>query len=253
MTDIYPLVSVITICLNSEKTIKRTVESVFDQTYPNVEYIIIDGGSIDGTSNILSEYKKRFAMLVSEHDNGMSDAVNKGIQLSHGEYIQILNSDDYIPSDKIELSVKLLRENPQVGFVFGDIIKIDPLTKKETFVPGNPKYFNLIRLTMPCLNSTTMLAKKYLYDHYGLYDVQWSLANDYDWLLRISQEGIKGLYSNKIVTYMDAGGQSDKRAFKVFREVRAISIQHGLNPCIAYAYYCIRCVKQIIYKSLGLR
>ena len=102
-------VSIITVCFNSEKTIRRTIESVLYQTYPNIEYIIVDGKSTDGTVDIVKEYLPAFQKrlrYVSERDKGIYDAMNKGIRLSAGDVIGIINSDDFYEPDAVENIVK---------------------------------------------------------------------------------------------------------------------------------------------------
>ena len=249
----FPLVSIITACLNSESTIQKTIESVLAQTYQNIEYIIIDGGSKDRTVNIISKYRNRICHFISEPDRGVSDAFNKGILLSHGEYIQILNADDYLPQNAIELAMVMLQQHPDMGFVFGDIIRIDPESGKEKRILGDHNYQKRIHFTMPRINHPTNFVKKSLYDVYGLYSLRWKLAMDYDWLLRVHKNGVRGYYSGEIVTYMTGNGRSDRNALKAFKEVRNISVCHGFNLLLAYSYFVLRCFKHVLLKSIGLR
>ncbi|MGB2868019.1 MAG: glycosyltransferase family 2 protein [Bacteroidota bacterium] len=252
MTENSPLVSVITVCLDSADTVRRAVESVLAQTYPRIEYILVDGGSTDETLSILKEYQSRVKAIVSEPDRGIGDAFNKGIGMSTGEFIQLLNSDDYLPPEKIERSVARLQANPKAGYVFGDIVKIGEDGKQER-IEGDPHFPQWIRFTMGRLNHPTILARKSMFDRYGLFDERWHVAMDYDWLLRLYRRGTSGLYSPDVVVYMREGGASDSRAFRAFREVRDISIRHGFSPVGAYVYYWMRCVKHVLYVSLGWR
>ena len=164
------LVSVITICLNSEETIRRTIESVLSQTYKNIEYIIIDGCSRDKTVEIISEYKNRISHYISEADEGISDAFNKGINIATGEFIQIVNADDYLPKDKIEKSIELLQQYPNYAYCFGDIILTDENYKAQLLIKGDPFYHKVIKYFMPRINHPTVLARKSMYNKYGLFD-----------------------------------------------------------------------------------
>ena len=106
-----PKVSIITVCFNSAKTIRDTIESVINQTYKNIEYIIVDGGSTDGTIDIIKEYEPYIAKWVSESDDGIYDAMNKGIMMSTGEIIGLVNSDDFLELEAIKNVVKTYLKN----------------------------------------------------------------------------------------------------------------------------------------------
>src|SRR5574344_2512884 len=108
-----PLITIITVCYNSEKTIERTIKSVVNQTYKNIEYIFIDGASSDKTLDIIKKYMKEYSFikLISEKDNGIYDAMNKGISLSTGSIIGMINSDDYYELDAVESIVNNITES----------------------------------------------------------------------------------------------------------------------------------------------
>lgn len=247
-----PLVSVVTISRNSERTIRRTIDSVLAQTYHNIEYIIIDGGSTDGTVSIVKEYGQKISTFISEQDNGISDAFNKGIRLSKGEYIQLINADDVLAPDKIMCSLETFEKYPNAAFVFGDIIKRTN-NGKETRIQGDAKYARSIRYVMNRVNHPTMLVKKKLYDNFGLFDPQWKTAMDYDWILRIHNAGMIGAYSSAIVVITESGGISDTNRFVAFKECRQISVHHGMHPILAQFYYYARAIKHIILSLTGVR
>lgn len=247
-----PLVTVITICLNSEKTIRRTIESVLRQTYPSVEYIVVDGGSSDGTLNIIKEYTPKIARLISEKDGGISDAFNKGITAASGDYIQFINADDILHPNKIERSVKALQDHPAASFIFGDIIKKDA-TGIGTRIPGDPHYARSISFVMNRVNHPTMLVQRSLFQDYGLFDARWKTAMDYDWILRIHKAGKRGVYSADVIVQTESGGISDAQRLLAFRECRDISIRHGKNRIFAYCYYGMRLMKHLILKTVGAR
>lgn len=247
-----PLVSIITICLNSSRTIRRTIESVLNQTYAHIEYIIVDGGSTDATVEIIHEYRNKIATVISEKDAGISDAFNKGLSVSNGDYIQFINGDDVLHRDKILNSVKALEGDHSAAFVFGDIIKIDKQGKKKR-VPGDPDYTRTIAYVMNRVNHPTMLVRKSMFALYGNFDTRWKIAMDYDWILRIHTKGEKGIYSPDIIVETEAGGVSDAHRFNAFRECRDISIVHGTGKLFAHGYYNMRVVKHLIYKTAGVR
>lgn len=251
MSEILPKVSIITISYNAAHGIRNTIESVLQQTYHNIEYIIIDGGSTDGTVEIIREYDSKITKWISEPDRGISDAFNKGINFAGGEFIQFINAGDILAPDKIEKSVKLITAHPDCGFVFGDLYLS---TQRGTeIVRGNEQYSRTLSYVMDGINHPTVLVRKSLFDRYGLFDVRWKIAMDYDWHLRIHKLGIVGKYSPDIIVYIPSWGMSSVERYTAFKECRDISIQHGLNPLFAYFYYILRCLKHFLLQVLGKR
>ena len=118
-----PLISIITVCFNSEKTIANTIESVINQKYQNIEFIIIDGKSTDETFNIIQKYKANITKIISEKDNGIYDAFNKGLELATGDLIGFVNSDDLLTPNALELLIKYYNKYPTKDFIFGAVKK----------------------------------------------------------------------------------------------------------------------------------
>jgi len=128
---LYPKVSIITVCLNSEKFLEATLQSVLEQTYNNIEYIIIDGGSLDNTKEIIKKYEKDIDYWISEPDRGISDAFNKGLLASTGEIISFLNSQDYyLNKDVIQKVVNVFINKQEVSIVYGKTYYV-PIDSKE--------------------------------------------------------------------------------------------------------------------------
>lgn len=119
-----PLVSIVTVCKNSEKYIEKTMRSVLDQTYKNIEYIVIDGGSTDNTVDIIKRYKDNIAYWISEPDRGAYDAMNKGIAVASGEWIGIINSDDWYAPDAVELIVAASLTRRDADVIYGNLLHV---------------------------------------------------------------------------------------------------------------------------------
>src|SRR3954454_911185 len=120
-------VSIITVCFNSEKTIRDTIESVLSQDYSHIEHIIVDGASSDGTMDIVHGYRERVAKVICEPDNGIYDAMNKGVAAATGDVVGILNSDDfYDSSNVISCVLEAFDNQPGVDIVFGDVVFVQP-------------------------------------------------------------------------------------------------------------------------------
>jgi len=126
-----PLISIITVVYNGEKYLEQTIESVLNQTYNNIEYIIIDGKSIDGTLDIIKSYEKYISYWISESDKGLYDAMNKGIAISKGELIGIINSDDWYELDAVELMVNAYLEHPDKNIFHADLFNVDEKNNRK--------------------------------------------------------------------------------------------------------------------------
>ena len=136
------LVSIITVVYNGEKYLEQTIQSVINQTYPNIEYIIIDGGSTDGTLEIIKKYKKHISYWVSEPDKGIFDAVNKGIDIAKGKLIGMINSDDWYEPKAVEIIVEAYKNNPTKTIFHADRYDVDN-NGNRTIKKFHPSAFKL--------------------------------------------------------------------------------------------------------------
>lgn len=200
-------VSIITVCYNSECTIKDTIESVAAQSYENIEYIVIDGNSSDGTMDILSQYEDVIDIMVSEQDRGLYDAMNKGIDLATGDLIGILNSDDVLSSNYVIQKIV----NASKGFdgVYADIAFYDKsLSRKIRYYSS--KSFDRSKFSrgfMPAHPSCYI--KKNIIKAVGYYSLEYKIASDFDFLVRaFNLPGVSFHYLNEEVVKMRVGGVS---------------------------------------------
>jgi glycosyltransferase involved in cell wall biosynthesis len=209
------LISVVTISYNAENTIERTIKSVLNQEYETIEYIVVDGGSSDNTLNIIKKYKDSITTFISERDNGISDALNKGIKLSTGEFILFVNADDWLNPDTILNAAKEI--NPDVDLLTGGInlYKNDQL---EYTVQSNLSEFeNRMSLTFP-----STFIRKSVYTENGGYDESIKCAMDYDLYLRAYYKGYNFKVSPDIMANMQEGGVSKVHRLKAQEEVYKI-------------------------------
>lgn len=181
-------ISIITVTFNSGKTLHDTIQSVFSQSYPNIEYILIDGSSKDNTVEIIKEYKSQFCgrmKWISEPDKGLYDAMNKGIRMATGDIVGIINSDDFYHRTDIIAKVAEAFQDKAVQAVYGDIRFVDPDNLKKTVRYYSSKNFSPRRFRygfMPA-HPTFFTYRKY-FDEFGYYKTDYRIAADYELLIR---------------------------------------------------------------------
>ena len=204
-------ISIITVTYNSALTVEQTIRSVIEQSYKDIEYIIVDGQSTDDTLKIVEKYKNRISHLVSEKDNGLYDALNKGISLASGDVIGMLHSDDfYMDHNVIEKYAGLfLKENPDA--VYSDLYYVDKEhTEKivRKWKSGNYPSGGFINGWMP--PHPTFFVKKKLYNQFGKFNLDFKSAADYELMLRfIQKHKIKLAYLPEFTVKMRVGGKSN--------------------------------------------
>jgi glycosyltransferase involved in cell wall biosynthesis len=205
-----PLVSVITVCLNSEKYLEQTIRSVLNQTYDNIEYIIVDGGSKDSTIRIIQKYEKNISYWSSEPDKGIFDAMNKGIAMSKGQLVGLLNSDDWYNRMTIEWVVKEFLSNPDTDVFYGDIIRV----KNETIYKRSaPQGKNVLENLKICIFHPTIFVRSGIYREYK-YDSRYRVSADRDFIMRLYFHGKKFTYINRPITYFRTTGISNQPSFR---------------------------------------
>lgn len=246
-------VSIITATYNSEKTLQDTLKSVCNQTYDNIEHIIIDGASTDSTTSIIREYIRRQGgksiICRSEPDNGIYDALNKGISLATGDIVGFLHSDDLFANKDIISKIVERFYEEQVDGIYGDMIFVDPVNIKKVkriWLTGTGKFEK--GWTIP---HQTLYLKKSIYDEYGEYITDMRNAADNEFILRVCKDGkIKTSYIKEVLVIMKLGGASTKNlgSSKVgFDEVQRSLEIHGIkNPRLVNLCRLFSKVKQIL-------
>jgi glycosyltransferase involved in cell wall biosynthesis len=205
-------ISIITPTFNSEKTIRRTIESILLQISPPNEYIVIDNISSDSTISIVKSYTDLFnsikinLIIIIERDNGIYDAINKGIKLSNSEWIGIVNSDDFL-EDSALINFDILSQQKEHTVLHGNIYMFSDLSKKILHKPLN-NLSNSMFLFHP-----SMLTTKKTYEFVGLYNTNYSLSADFDWILRARNKGVSFIYVNKAMSNYYLDGISKRNVF----------------------------------------
>lgn len=199
--------SIITVCCNSETTIERTIKSVIQQDYPNVEYIVIDGGSTDGTLKIIKKYAKNISYWVSESDQGIYDAMNKGLERATGEIVAFLNSDDWYPENILsEVATQFVKDGMQILCGEMYIHQNGHITRSHI---KEKKMKQQLRIRMG-FSHPAMFVRRSLFEEYGKFDTQFQIAADYDWLLRMFDNYVSVAVTDKVLCNFSYGGISTK-------------------------------------------
>lgn len=241
------LVSVITPCFNSVKTIRDTLESVLHQTYKNIEYIIIDGGSTDGTLRVIEEYTEAFQgrmKVVSERDEGIYDAMNKGISMASGQLIGIVNSDDFYELDAVETMVDAMEIGQKYQILYGFQRCLEE--RKEVRVV----LFHHDNLDQQMITHPTCFVTKDVYKDFGMFDLGYRSSSDYEFMLRlfhVNKVQFKPVY--KIISNFELGGMSSSQ--KGVRETMKLYLQYGTIGKRKYWFQIMRSyLAEIKYKLL---
>lgn len=251
--------TIITATYNSEKTIKRTLNSLLNQTVLNFEYIIIDGKSSDKTVEIIKSYKAKFKdknisfQWVSEKDKGIYDAWNKGLKLSKGEWISFLGSDDYYVDNAIETYTNLLDKvnSNNYDWLYSNVRFVD--------ADNNSRILNSIwtwkefrrNIVITPAHVGSFHNKEY-FNKYGIFDTTYQIAGDYELLLR-AKNNLRTLKVEKITAVMNADGISNNMIKKVFKETFRAKHETGkVNYFICYIDYYISFIKYGFKKALSI-
>ncbi|OGH96489.1 MAG: hypothetical protein A2039_09085 [Candidatus Melainabacteria bacterium GWA2_34_9] len=234
-------ISVITVCYNEAATIEKTLESIFNQTYQNIEFIVIDGGSTDGTLDIIEKYKDKIAYFVSEPDEGIYNAMNKGIKASSGEVLYFLNANDTLYSDDVLETVVSVFEKGNYDFVYGNINLLYPEKNKIKKHNKDINYYTLLSLQI-CHQA--IFYKKSLFDRFGLYDENFFIAADHDFNMKIlTNRKTKNFYLNTIIARFDQTGiSSDKKYKKILKiENSLIFYKYAFSTPLLKINYYLKC------------
>lgn len=227
-----PLISIITVVLNNRDFLERTILSVINQTYDNIEYIVIDGGSMDGSLDVIKKYEDKIDYWLSEPDKGLYDAMNKGIRRAEGDWVLILNSDDYYVDNRaIEKAVGYLDSSGKNFYYFTMIHELPDGTRKTYKHPIN--WLNRFKLYYSAyIPHMTLFVTKKQYQDIGLYDINFKIAADHDLILRLLKK-YKPIFIDIPLTIMRIGGVSAEDEKLTFEEFKKATVKNGLPRFLA--------------------
>jgi len=244
------IVSIVIVVKNEVETVERALISIIEQNYNNIEIIVIDGDSTDGTKQILDQYKNNFRIYISEKDSGPSDAINKGIKNSTGDYVYLQYADDWVPFDFISKSVNELQGNKNSQYIFGIAEAFDKKDVYKFQSKSSKKFYKKLKYNMT-INSTTVLYKRICFEE-RMYSSYYKIANDYEFFLYLKSKGLRGMYSENIITQYRLGGYSSIYKYRARREILKASLQYGANGIVALSYFIYHTFKLILNDVLSV-
>lgn len=235
-----PLVSIITVVRNGEIHLREAIESVIGQNWPNIEYIIIDGGSTDGTLDIIKEYNRQIDYWVSEPDHGIFDAMNKGIAKANGELIGLLNADDWYEPEAVETAILAWREKKLPGIYYGDkyLVHVDLALKYE--FRASLAYWRGMTVC-----HQAMFVHRDVYTHLGCYDTDLRLAADFDFLVRAIRNNVPLVPLHRFVVNFRDDGASAQALLTGNMEIAAVLRKY-------FGFWSTEHLKNLLLTACGL-
>lgn len=239
-----PLFSIITICYNAEATLEKTIQSVLAQTYPNVEYIIVDGASKDNTLAIINRYRPQLSKVVSEPDKGLYDAMNKGIGLATGDYLCFLNAGDtFFSASTLQEMVDTLPADRQPDVIYGETALVD----------AEGQFVRMRRLQAPEVLTWRSFRQGMLVCHQAffarrelvpLYDLQYRFSADFDWCIRIMKQS-RLLHNTHLtlVNYLDEGLTTRNQKASLKERFHIMAKHYGLfSTLLHHLWFVFRAI-----------
>lgn len=215
-------ISVITAVWNSEATVGEAIASVAAQTYPDVEHIVVEGKSTDGSLAAIERAANDRMRLISEPDDGIYNALNKGVQHSTGEVVGFVHSDDFLAHDRVLTQIAAAFEDPAVEAVFGDLVYISKTNTLRVIRRWSTGAFNLWRLKFGWMPAhPTLYLRREVYEQFGGFDENLTISGDYDFILRyFSQARAKTVYIPEVLYKMRVGGVSNRNCAKIRQKMK---------------------------------
>lgn len=226
-------VTVITVCLNSKETIERALQSVRSQTYQNLEHIVIDGGSTDGTLDVIESHRRNSMVIISEPDHGLYDAMNKGVKKSTGDIVCFLNSDDYYSSKETISEVVENFKKYNLDFCLTDVEFFHSRRPEKKTRVYRSKSFKPRRLAWGFMPAHPgLFSKREVFEKCGYFDTTFKISGDYEWIVRcFKRNNFRYLHLEIVSVRMQAGGISNNGLMSFFvlnKEVLRACEQNGI-------------------------
>lgn len=235
-------ISIVTVCLNAAETVGATLESIRAENDPNLQHVVKDGGSTDGTLEILERHRSQVSVLESRSDRGISDAFNQGIDLCDGELIGIVSADDCLPRGSLSSVRAAARTWPEASVLFGDAIVVDG-KRRYRVAPGGA--VEKLAYQQVLLHASTWV-RRAAYQRWGTFREDFHLAMDYELLLRFYRAGAQFRYFPEVLGGYSTGGVNTQQRLTAMREVARIAKLHGGSAAVAEGLFLSKLVKHVV-------
>lgn len=238
-------VSIITSVYNNKETIADAIESVLSQTYSDIEYIVVDGASKDGTVDVINQYSDKISTFVSEPDKGIYDGLNKGIALSTGDVIGFLHSDDFYADENVVARIAETFKAEGVDSIYGDLVYVSKDNTSKVLRYWKSGAFRLKKLEKGWMPPhPTFYVKRKIYEQFGGFDTSFKISADYDSILRfLGREGITTCYIPEVLVKMRVGGESNRSLENIVRKTKE-DLRAIRNNNVGH-------VRSILYKNIS--
>lgn len=214
-------ISIVTAVFNNRDTVASALDSALGQDHDAVELVVIDGASTDGTLGVLAEYAARLSVLVSEPDSGIYDALNKGVQRATGDVIGFLHSDDLLADSGTLSRIAAVFTDPDVDAVYGDLLYVRKDNSRQVVRYWQSGSFSPTKLAWGWMPPhPTLYLRRQVYERFGLFDAQYRIAADYDFILRVLGGGIRVKYLPEVLVKMRVGGASNRSFSNILQKSR---------------------------------
>jgi len=245
-----PLVSIVTISYNRAEHIEQAIRSVIDQDYPNIEYIVVDGGSTDGTVEVIKRYDDRIAKWVSEPDSGPNEAIRKALKMVKGDIIAFLNSDDYYADNSvITRVVEVFERSPEVKMVYGILNLVDNISGETIMLWGRDVDPSEIRKRM-YLPTPTIFSRREIWEKVGPYREEYNYADDYEWAIR-ALKITRPYFLNHVITCMRDMGRSGQNYREALAETARALKENGYYA--DYLRTLVRNFVKVVLTEIGFK
>lgn len=248
-------ISIITVAYNSRDTISSAIDSVLSQKYGDIEYIIIDGASSDGTVDIVKKYGEKLSKFISEPDKGIYDAMNKGIKLVSGDIVGILNSDDMYANDTVLSEVAKTFESTGADAVYGDLVYVDNDDTNKVV-----RYWKSGEYTTGGFRNgwhpahPAFFVKRRVYEKYGMFDTSFDISSDFELMLRFLEKyRIKAAYLPKVLIRMRLGGASNRAVGNILKGNFNVLRAFWKNGVPVTPFYTVRRIMRKLGQFKGAR
>ena len=250
-----PTLSIVTVCLNAAKTIEATLCSVAAQNYPNLEHIVVDGGSVDETLMLVRRFQPSVTQVLEGPDKGLYDALNKGILAAKGDVIGLLHADDRYAYSTVLQDVAQVFKDPQVQACYGDLVYVDEREGKKIVRYWRASPFQRGAFAKGWSPPhPTFFVRRSVYEQYGLFDITYKMGNDIELMMRfLEKHSIRSIYLPKVLVKMRLGGMSNRSLKNIMIQNYAIlkasrQLNLAISPFSFFFYKLCNRLSQFILK-----